>query len=632
MSSSGIPSSDSHYTDAILCLRYFNTVGSRDGWTPSQFKSSRRDRHEPDRALPHNLPQHFMDEEDLTDAVENQKLNTNQSFTGVGTRNHSSPSKDTFTSLLDVKRETAGVWLLNRMGWRDGQGIGPKVSRKPRLGSSGTSIDQDVITTDSIYLFAPDDTSMVSFKKKTDRLGFGSQNAAGFSYQHSDTIVPDGQSESLHLRVFCGTRPLSSTSHGPSSRRGFGVGVLNDSSSGEDDPYEIGPKITHIRRVRDPKKAKGFAKRQAPPHKTPAIDENPRLEGTCRREHEAPKGFVRGMMEDLGNGMVSQLPISCSVPASWAPSGRSIPNLAGPDTPLHHPVSGFSTPNPVARDSMLGEPGTLALRKPDCDAKSRFVPASLPELPSSREIRYIKPLSTEPTRIPGVLSNQPSFPTRQAAVAALRREEAGRGPYATQPAKRERYHKYLEYHAGLSVLAPTKPDGMTELNFSKELSEFHDCVSIFKPMVAPMASRFTAAAASMPATMARDAATGPSQITDTPHEAASLGMFGNLTRSIFKFTPSGVLCKRFGVKMPYSNALTREHCGQTSEVVEPCMQNIRSEVPQGERQVRQDHPLAREQETRSAESPSRTADTVMDPGRRGHVSNEVFNAIFGDEA
>src|SRR5699024_10847939 len=90
---------------------YFNTVGSKEGWTPSQFKSSRESRREVDPSRTLNLPQAFMDEEDLADVAESQKLGTSQSFTGISGRQDDSLPSDKFLSLLHMKTETTGVML-----------------------------------------------------------------------------------------------------------------------------------------------------------------------------------------------------------------------------------------------------------------------------------------------------------------------------------------------------------------------------------------------------------------------------------------------------------------------------------------------------------------------------------------
>ena len=49
---------------------YFNTVGSKEGWTPATFVSSRSDRAKKKAARPED----FMDEEDLAELREGRKL------------------------------------------------------------------------------------------------------------------------------------------------------------------------------------------------------------------------------------------------------------------------------------------------------------------------------------------------------------------------------------------------------------------------------------------------------------------------------------------------------------------------------------------------------------------------------
>src|SRR4051812_28024172 len=64
---------------------YFNTVGSKEGWTPSTFVSSRNNRSKDgSTAAQQHRPEDYMDEEDLADAAESQKLQTSQAFAGLG--------------------------------------------------------------------------------------------------------------------------------------------------------------------------------------------------------------------------------------------------------------------------------------------------------------------------------------------------------------------------------------------------------------------------------------------------------------------------------------------------------------------------------------------------------------------
>ena len=60
-------------------------MGSKEGWTPSTFVSSRRDRAKDGKdAKRVQRPEDFMDEEDLREAEESKKLQTATDFAGFG--------------------------------------------------------------------------------------------------------------------------------------------------------------------------------------------------------------------------------------------------------------------------------------------------------------------------------------------------------------------------------------------------------------------------------------------------------------------------------------------------------------------------------------------------------------------
>ncbi|KAK9464860.1 hypothetical protein V1512DRAFT_277995 [Lipomyces arxii] len=85
---------------------YFNTVGSKEGWTPRTFKSSRTSRAEKKE----QSVDEFMDEEDLAERRAGEKIVSVGS--GVG-----------------LKEDRVGYELLRAMGWKTGFGIGPAVLR-----------------------------------------------------------------------------------------------------------------------------------------------------------------------------------------------------------------------------------------------------------------------------------------------------------------------------------------------------------------------------------------------------------------------------------------------------------------------------------------------------------------------
>jgi len=65
---------------------YFNTVGSKEGWTPSTFVSSRSKRHEQENLeQPQQRPEDFMDDEDFSEhGIAPRKLKTTSNFRSTG--------------------------------------------------------------------------------------------------------------------------------------------------------------------------------------------------------------------------------------------------------------------------------------------------------------------------------------------------------------------------------------------------------------------------------------------------------------------------------------------------------------------------------------------------------------------
>ncbi|XP_014216057.1 G patch domain-containing protein 1 homolog [Copidosoma floridanum] len=119
---------------------YFNTVGTRDGWKPQQFKSTRSSKAD---SLSQK-PEDFMDEEDVGEfGIAPTAIRATQGYSDQSNRGtkrerakHDStgpiPGTPVLHELLKPAKERVGVMLLKKMGWRPGQGVGPRLTKKEK--------------------------------------------------------------------------------------------------------------------------------------------------------------------------------------------------------------------------------------------------------------------------------------------------------------------------------------------------------------------------------------------------------------------------------------------------------------------------------------------------------------------
>ncbi|KAJ2605371.1 hypothetical protein H4R99_001170 [Coemansia sp. RSA 1722] len=176
---------------------YHNTVGSKEGWQPAAgFVSSRSSRSE-FRQL---RPEDFMDEEDLVDLRESQKIAVAESFSksavgaaysqisGLGDVADSNTDivgslaqrvSAEFAALGHLASKTRGIGdeMLRLMGWKPGQGIGPLV--RPVHGVSVVN------SKENFAKLPPKPTNLVKHKEPK-------QDKHGVDYGlDSDAMLPD---------------------------------------------------------------------------------------------------------------------------------------------------------------------------------------------------------------------------------------------------------------------------------------------------------------------------------------------------------------------------------------------------------------------------------------------------------
>lgn len=613
-------------------------------------------------------PEDFMDEEDLKDAEEARTLETNAAFAGLGSTAEDS-RRDGLAGLFRVHGETVGTRLLRKMGWKDGQGIGPKVRRRARLdtkpGAGGEA--------DKTFLFAPENVSVVGFARKTDRKGLGFEGESKLgrkaSAAPSDDDEDDGGIGSLgrpRLKALAKTKKSDAKKSGG----GIGIGVLNDTGSDDEDPYEIGPRISYNRVIGGDSKKK---KKAAATATNPAVKAKPtflpnrsalkRVGLGVRRCHDGrlpPDGFVFGREPDTLTTEINtegKYPPP-EIPPGWKPSKQAEGKENSTSSSSYVSTADAakaSALDPKARAALLGEqqlPGKSVFDYLSAGARERLVavtgrqnlPQAKGEVPEGYNL-------TEEQKTQEVLNQVPRL-EKETAIAAISRGASG--PYGEDEAKRSRYRAYLESQAGYGQTLPSRPKGMGLDDWLKEFYEFYNCARIFKPMTGFMASRFTTSSSSTASrigtgsqaqTDGKDvvAAKPPEKAKDPAEEAARLGMFGHMTRSVADFYPSRLLCKRFGVKPPAHVQPDREEETGSRPPATPGFEAYGAESRPASRQ-----PPAIEygvvgigDEGRAAEGAAAADKTagaavpVVDASRNEalegkRAGEEVFKAIFGD--
>lgn len=647
-------------TDHLPFHRYFNTVGSEEGWTPATFVSSRSNRHKDAKSSggPPQQPEDYMDDEDRADAEEARKIETSNAFAGLGAMDNNDGPLGGLAGLLRTKGETMGSRLLRKMGWRDGQGIGPKIRRKADLGMT-TRADSD-----DTYLFAPENAPMIGFVRKADRQGLGyeaGQRLAPLATTRSRELAQsddDGENED----VFPFGQPRFKASIAPKSkerkkvRGGMGMGVLNDTGSDDEDPYEIGPRISY-NKVHGGSKSKKKKDTTSSAAVNPTVKKKPVFvpkKAAASQSFLGPRkchdgrppldGFVLGRLPDP---LISAINVDGKysppeIPADWTSSKTPVTTANVSAYISTGDAAKASQLNPTARAALLGEkqlPGKSVFDFLSPAARDHLaavtgkgnLPQAKGEVPEGYALSESEKKRSLLERIPKL--------EKARALGAIARGASGGGPYGDNEAKRARYRSYLELQAELGSAIPERPAKMTGDEWIQEMNEFYNVARIFKTMTGSMASRFTTSKTSAEMATGSDGKVGDAGLVSKPFSkpedpaeaAARMGMYGQMTRSVKDFHPSRLLCKRFNVKPPAHVQLDpgangKEIYRPVPEPVGALFDSHGASGPSGSTNAGEAVPSFHKQE---AVLVDKERNEALEGQRAGE---EVFKAIFGDSS
>lgn len=593
-----------------------------------------------------------MDEEDLQEAEESRQLQTSDTFSGFGTAADESRRVD-FMGLVHPIGDTMGYKLLRQMGWREGDGIGAKV-KKP--------VSSNNLISDGTKAVPPDDVDSIKFAPKNDRrgLGFNGNIDTGTTGAQNSRDKPQKLDTTINASGATAVKSAAKL-----RRTGFGVGVLNDDGSDDEDGYSIGPQISYNKVIGGEKKTKKKAN-VAIGTPNPAVTSKPillskkpgNLRGSLRKCHDDRlplDGFVLG---DEIDGMAS-LSIKSDqykppqVPAGWKSSYSKVAEDVNEESFVSVADAARSSQlNSRTRASALGEtqlPGKSVFDFISPAARDKLVATSgKSDLPPGLGQKLGE--DAEGTQEPRHQDLQDLVPKldRDIALQALARGNTTWVPYGDDEQKRDRYNIFLEISAGLRSTSegdelPPQASGMRQDDWIVEMQEFARAAEVFRPVTGLMASRFTSSGSGLSqsnvdTTVGTDELlTKPSAKPQDPAEAAaSMGMFGPMTRSFTNFYPTRLLCKRFDVSMPAHQDVAQ----QPSQMppVSALQVDSHSSLISSVAAERSTNASREPSDLKSvSEQPkSNTVHEVVDPDRNDALeqqrpNQELFKAVFGSD-
>ncbi|XP_035784559.1 G patch domain-containing protein 1 homolog [Anopheles albimanus] len=538
---------------------YWNTVGSEEGWKPSEFKSSR---HEKAQSKKQN-PMDFMDEEDLGEfGIAPQRVQTRDDFAhssvGAGSagfcqkRRHDAtipkgpiPGQPVLRALLEPAKEKTALRMLKQMGWREGQGIGERQTRveKKRANERNTKeqyvmkmygcelpghpvqsnkdMDGSLSLSDSDdgsdydITFAPDDFDplVAAIKDNTFGLGYnGLDRGAAKGFNLFDTLeVVDRNNKKLSIRG-----------------QAFGIGALED-----DDDVDVYARddMSRYDFSLDDRQTKG---------KQLAIQSSQELnalEGfrTTSKEKRVSKKIFRSTMPENFR------------PRNWLERRSRFDVLDDNQASMlqsenAHKIRGLGRHDldPKRRAEMLGEMSSVSAAHHENNREPPFTE----QLPTEKDS------SSQPTTslvIPSGLVKETKVLQQQYVGST----KEGFKPFIAIPDKQERYERFLafqpseRYLTREQFLESLQPLILSAWERERELKEFIQAERMYRPLAGLMSDRFVSASTLIAENM----------IT-TDGDAIPSEVKMDRTRTMWK--PHKDICKRFNVPEPFGGMMVDE--------------------------------------------------------------------------
>nr|CAG4636774.1 EOG090X013U [Ceriodaphnia reticulata]SVE72769.1 EOG090X013U [Ceriodaphnia reticulata] len=561
---------------------YYNTVDTKEGWRPAEFKSSRSDRQKKKQK-----PEDFMDQEDLgafgiapqvlrakddygEGHVSRKRLRPVFALTGA------IPGLPALHSILNPVKDTIGIKLLRAMGWKPNQGVGERITKKqkrerrkkneetrtfgcglpPSLkqkenrqqlsdGDSGEESDEQ--------LYAPDDVPAFLVKPKTNTFGLGYTG-----------LMPDRAKASAPKSGFVLFEPTLKLTDKKKklqiAGQAFGVGAFEDEDEdiyGKDDMSQYDFEL-------------GGAK--------PKKKNSQLLALPCS---DVLDGFVRATRTEPSIHKHYPPPV---VPRDFVPIHRSQNSRFDlkPITEAEMRGLGRHDLNAHQRASILNEVLEMPLEtQPGLPASAQKPTKLMPEEVVAQALVQIrKNIAAQQEKSVQVAKEAKIAasiidPDKEAKVTKLKafietsRTISTFQPFARDMDKQYRFEAYciLSKSKRLDEFHILQPDTMTAWEREREEVEFDRSLTLYRPLTATMQNRFTSGGhveeniqgglvAQIESFLPQEAPQPKKEPVekDPAKRAARRKQFGPLTRTRCQWKPDRLLCIRFNVPNPFPSA------------------------------------------------------------------------------
>nr|XP_045235018.1 G patch domain-containing protein 1 [Macaca fascicularis] len=572
---------------------YFNTVGSKEGWTPSTFVSSRQNR--ADKSV--LGPEDFMDEEDLSEfGIAPKAIVTTDDFASktkdrirekarqLAAATAPIPGATLLDDLITPAKLSVGFELLRKMGWKEGQGVGPRVKRRPRRqkpdpgvkiygcalppgSSEGSEGEDDDYLPDNVT-FAPKDVTPVDFTPK--------DNVHGLAYKGLDPHQALFGTSGEHFNLFGGGSEragdlgeigLNKGRKLGISGQAFGVGALEEE---DDDIYATETLSKYDTVLKDEEPGDGLYGWTAP------------RQYKNQKESEKDLRYIGKILDGFS---LASKPLSSKkiypppeLPRDYRPVHYFRPMVATTSENSHllqvlSESAGKATPDPGThskhqlnaskRAELLGETPIQGSATSVLEFLSQKDKERIKEMKQATDLKAAQlkarslaqnAQSSRPQPSPAAAAGHCSWHMALGGGTATLKASNFK-PFAKDPEKQKRYEEFLVHmkQGQKDALERCLDPSMTEWERGRERDEFARAALLYASSHSTLSSRFTHAKEEDDSDQVEVPRDQENDVGDK-QSAVKMKMFGKLTRDTFEWHPDKLLCKRFNVPDPYPDS------------------------------------------------------------------------------